>query len=607
MISPGCEGRVERQEGFFWMYSQQPKNYRGVITVAVAVLVFGGIVAGNYFLSRSPPDENPLSANIQHTDEPNLETGPVEVLLLTSDTKAEWVHTVTEPFNAARFTTKSGRPIVVTVQGHGSPGESQQAIIAGTLQPTLWSPGDISWIEVANQIVRDQGRPPLVTENCPRLVYAATGFAMWRPMAEALGWPDQPIGWAEIVALAADPQGWAAYGHPEWGQFKFGHAHPEHSTTGFSMLATLAYAALDTTTNLTPEMVKSPPVIDAFRTVELHTYHYGLSTRGLMTLMATRGPSYLHAVTASETAVLKTNQVFQDTMRFPYVFIFPAEGTFWSDNPACLVEADWVSAEQREAALIYRDYLLRPAQQDMAVTIGLRPSDPAIPLHAPIALEFGTDPRVSPQTVLPLEGVPGPTAAAIIDVFKLTKKRSTVVLALDTSDSMRGQKIEEAIAGTLNFLDRLARDDQVMMIQFNDTAYKFGPAGFAGDVEPQLATALGNIEADGYTVLHEAICLAVEEAERLKERDEARGERRLYGVVVLSDGQDTRSEKTEMEMFDCLPTGEYVEGVKVFTIGYGDGADEDLLTRVAERTNGKYFTGDPESIDQIYLAISAEQ
>jgi hypothetical protein len=62
---------------------------------------------------------------------------PVEVLLLTSDTKAEWVHTVTEPFNAAQFTTANGRPIVVTVQGHGSPGESQQAIIDGTLESSL--------------------------------------------------------------------------------------------------------------------------------------------------------------------------------------------------------------------------------------------------------------------------------------------------------------------------------------------------------------------------------------------------------------------------------------------------------------------------------------
>jgi Ca-activated chloride channel family protein len=529
------------------------------------------------------------------------------VLLLTSDTKAEWVHTVTEPFNAAQFTTANGRPIVVTVQGHGSPGESQQAIIDGTLQPTLWSPGDISWIEVANQVVRDQGRPPLVTEDCPRLVSAATGFAMWRPMAETLGWPDQPIGWAEIVALAADPQGWASYGHPEWGQFKFGHAHPEHSTTGFSMLATLAYAALDTTTGLTPALVKSPAVIDAFRTVELHTYHYGLSTRGLMTLMATRGPSYLHAVTASETAVLKTNEVFADTMRFPYVFIFPAEGTFWSDNPACLVAADWVSDDQGEAAQIYRDYLLQPAQQDMAVTIGLRPSDPSVALHAPIALEFGTDPRVSPQTVPPLEGVPGETAAAIIDVFKLTKKKATVIVVLDVSQSMVGEKIANAIEGTVNFINQLAREDEVIVYTFNDTVQEIQPSGRVGDVVESLTLTLDNLFAIGNTALFDSVCQAVDTINALRDDKEIAGEERLYGIVLLSDGADTNSQITENDMFNCLPSGEAVDSVKIFTIAYGDDADEDLLLRVANRTNGKTFTGDPTNLDQIYLSISAEQ
>ena len=60
-------------------------------------------------------------------------------------------------------------------------------------------------------------------------------------------------------------------------------------------------------------------------------------------------------------------------------------------------------------------------------------------------------------------------------------------------------------------------------------------------------------------------------------------------------------------MFNCLPSGEDVEGIKVFTIAYGDDADEELLQRIAERTNGRAFVGDPETIEQVYLAISTEQ
>jgi Ca-activated chloride channel family protein len=78
-------------------------------------------------------------------------------------------------------------------------------------------------------------------------------------------------------------------------------------------------------------------------------------------------------------------------------------------------------------------------------------------------------------------------------------------------------------------------------------------------------------------------------------------------VVLLSDGQDTASVNSQNQMFNCLPSGENVEGTKVFTIAYGSDADADLMLRIANRTNGKTFTGDPESIESIYIAISAEQ
>jgi Ca-activated chloride channel homolog len=42
---------------------------------------------------------------------------------------------------------------------------------------------------------------------CRPTVYSPLGIAMWRPMAEALGWPDRPVGWKTIVDLAAKARG----------------------------------------------------------------------------------------------------------------------------------------------------------------------------------------------------------------------------------------------------------------------------------------------------------------------------------------------------------------------------------------------------------------
>jgi Ca-activated chloride channel family protein len=94
---------------------------------------------------------------------------------------------------------------------------------------------------------------------------------------------------------------------------------------------------------------------------------------------------------------------------------------------------------------------------------------------------------------------------------------------------------------------------------------------------------------------------------QLKAEHDASGERRLYGIVLLSDGDDTSSDRTENQMLGCLPSGEDVEGTKIFTIAYGEDADTDLMLRIANRTNGISFTADPGSIDRIYNSISAEQ
>ena len=65
-------------------------------------------------------------------------------------------------------------------------------------------------------------------------------------MAEALGCPDEPIGFADIFELSTTPDGWAAFGHPEWGPFRLGKTNPNFSTSGLSALIAQSYAATGT-------------------------------------------------------------------------------------------------------------------------------------------------------------------------------------------------------------------------------------------------------------------------------------------------------------------------------------------------------------------------
>jgi WD40 repeat protein/DNA-binding SARP family transcriptional activator len=357
--------------------------------------------------------------------EDNADT--VNVSLYSSKSKEDWINAATAGFNAAQIKTASGKTVVVSVTQVNS-GGSTQDILDGKIQPVVWSPGDQSWVDQANQSWQARTGQPLISEACAPTVYDPIGFAMWRPMAEAMGWPDQAIGWDRLAALAADPQGWAAYGHPEWGQFKFGHTLPDISNSGLLILTALAYDRLGLTSGLTPDLVKSDAVIGAMREVEQYTTVYAQQSEDLLALMAQRGPAYLQAVNTNEAEVLKTNAKYGNLLPLPLVFVFPAHGTFWAQHPYCILDAEWVTKEQREAARLYEDYLLAPEQQALAVDKGLRPADQAIPLHAPIALDNGTDPNVTPATVPSLLSPFSAVSNAIKEVFHMAERRDIPTL-----------------------------------------------------------------------------------------------------------------------------------------------------------------------------------
>jgi Ca-activated chloride channel family protein len=176
------------------------------------------------------------------------------------------------------------------------------------------------------------------------------------------------------------------------------------------------------TSGLTPDLVRSDAVKSAMREVEQYTIVYGTQSEDLLALMVHGGASYLHAVNTNEAEVLKTNAKYGNLLPYQLVFIFPAHGTFWAGHPYCILDAEWVTPEQREAARLYEDYLLAPEQQAMAVDKGLRPADQTIPLHAPIALENGTDPSVTRATVPNLLSPFSEVAVAIKEVFHLAER-----------------------------------------------------------------------------------------------------------------------------------------------------------------------------------------
>jgi uncharacterized protein YegL len=101
-----------------------------------------------------------------------------------------------------------------------------------------------------------------------------------------------------------------------------------------------------------------------------------------------------------------------------------------------------------------------------------------------------------------------------------------VVILLDTSWSMYGEKLQAAKEGTSELLKVLKENDRVMVITFNSEVKKLTPK----PVAPSKVD-LSTVEASGGTNLYDAI-LAVEFKKEAKRRPV---------LVVLTDGEDTSS------------------------------------------------------------------
>lgn len=522
----------------------------------------------------------------------------VEVTLVYGSEKQAWLEPLVAAFNAQRNKTTEGEVIVVEALPMGSV-EAGDAIVAGTLQPTVWSPASSAYLPVTAAAWQQAHGEPLFTEEPPDLVLSPIVVAMWRPMAEALGWPEKALGWADIAALAVSPEGWAAYGYPEWGAFKFGHTHPSFSNSGLLSVIAEAYAGAGKQRDLTLEDLQEPDLIAFMRAVESSIIHYGESTGFFATRMFELGPSYLSAAVLYENLVAaqEGQRLTGAVSQLPVVAIYPKEGTFWSNHPYVILNAPWVTAKQREAAQQFERFLLDRPQQLQAIAYGFRPADPGIPLATPLDVQHGVDPR-QPQTVLQV-----PIAEVVRGVQRLwreeTKKPVDLVVVMDISGSMRGEKLSAARASLLDFIKRLDDRDRLQVTLFSNSVVTLTPLTPLGEKRTDITQRISGISELGNTSLYDAVQAAYEDLKR--EGDPGH----IMAIVVLSDGADNASQASLDALLSRISNlGEGGKATKIFTIAFGEDAQADVLKRIAEATGGKQYASEPATIDAVYAEIA---
>lgn len=516
----------------------------------------------------------------------------IQVTILYGSEKKTWLDEQIRSFNQRRASV-GGRTIRVTGTPIGS-GEATAAILSGAEKPTVYSPASGAYVTLLDQAWQagpGHGKP--IAPAGEPLVLSPIVIAMWKPMAQVLGWPGRPIGWSDVLAVSRDPAGWGKLGHPEWGALKLGHTHPEYSSSGLLSTLAIAYAGSKTTRGLTAAQL---PAIEPFMArIEDAIVHYGKSTGFFSDKMVERGPTYLSA------AVLYENLVIESYARphaLDLVAIYPVEGTFWSDHPYCVLDAAWVTPQQREAAAAFLAYLKARPQQERAMALGFRPVEPSIRIAAPIDRSHGVDPQ-QPQTLL--EVPDAATLDALLETWRHTKKPADVVLVFDKSGSMEGRPLDEARRGARAFLATLDARDQVTLMVFDSAVYPaYGPVEL-GEARADLEARIDGISAGGGTALYDATLAA---HDLVDARRVAQGSsHRIRSVVVMTDGADTSSQHSLDDTVRALH-GEN-GGVSVFAIGYGAEPNQTALEAIAKAGAGSFTRGDVETIVQTFRDLGS--
>lgn len=164
-----------------------------------------------------------------------------------------------------------------------------------------------------------------------------------------------------------------------------------------------------------------------------------------------------------------------------------------------------------------------------------------------------------------------------------------VCLALDSSTSMQGPKIETAKASAIQLLRRLGPDDIFSLVRFSDKAEVSIPASRHADMH-RVETHIQRLSTGGGTEIYNGLKTALDEVRRYNNPNA------INHVILLTDGRTYGDEP------QCYQEAELAaeEGIGISGMGIGSGWNDVFLDHLASLTGGSsMFVQEPKDIERL--------
>jgi len=190
------------------------------------------------------------------------------------------------------------------------------------------------------------------------------------------------------------------------------------------------------------------------------------------------------------------------------------------------------------------------------------------------------------------EGAPQP--------LRVHRAGANVVVVVDTSGEMAGERLARARAGLDELVRALPARDHVGLARFSEQLEPLLPVEGARSNRRRLRAAVASLEAGGHSAVYDATLQAYGIQRELA------GGRHLNTVVVLAHGEDSASRSSYGRVRRLLGAQGSGVRVRVFTIAYDTDPDAGVrqaLHAFASVSGGRSYRASPADVDTVLRRV----